>query len=170
MFVVESYAAVRRFVFLEGHSRREAARVFGLSRDTIAKMCRYSAPPGYVRSGPATKPKLGPLVPVIEAILEAAGAPDTVLALRDRALLEVLYGTGARISEAVGLDVDDVGVAGDQPGPAPGSAHAGHRLLLAQALVVRRRAERAGPAHREGQLDGLGHGAPSKSSGRSPST
>jgi integrase/recombinase XerD len=44
----------------------------------------------------------------VEAILEAAGAPDTVLALRDRALLELLYGTGARISEAVGLDVDDV--------------------------------------------------------------
>ena len=56
MFVVESYAAVRRFVCLEGHSRREAARVFGLSRDTIAKMCRYSTPPGYVRSGPAAKP------------------------------------------------------------------------------------------------------------------
>ncbi len=71
MFVVESYAAVRRFVFLEGHSRREAARVFGLSRDTIAKMCRYTTPPGYVRSGPAAKPKLGPLLPVIEAILEA---------------------------------------------------------------------------------------------------
>lgn len=44
----------------------------------------------------------------VEAILEAAGAPDTPLALRDRALLELLYGTGARISEAVGLDVDDV--------------------------------------------------------------
>lgn len=44
----------------------------------------------------------------IEAILTAAGEPAGPLALRDRALLEVLYGTGARISEAVGLDVDDV--------------------------------------------------------------
>ena len=71
MFAVEIYAAVRRFVFVEGKSRREAARVFGLSRDAIAKMCRYSAPPGYVRSKAPERPKLGPLVPVIDAILEA---------------------------------------------------------------------------------------------------
>jgi transposase len=71
MFAVETYAAVRRFVFVEGKSRREAARIFGLSRDTISKMCRYSAPPGYVRSKPPERPKLGPLVPVIDAILEA---------------------------------------------------------------------------------------------------
>lgn len=71
MFAVELYAAVRKFVFTEGNSRREAARVFGLSRDTVAKMCRYSAPPGYVRTKPPERPKLGPLVPVIDAILEA---------------------------------------------------------------------------------------------------
>ena len=67
---MEVYAAVRRFVFVEGKSRREAARVFGLSRETVSKMCRFSLPPGYVRQRPAEKPKLGPLIPVIDAILE----------------------------------------------------------------------------------------------------
>jgi transposase len=71
MIAVKIYATVRRFVFVEGKSRREAARVFRLSRETIAKMCRYSAPPGYVRSKAPERPKLGPLVPVIDAILDA---------------------------------------------------------------------------------------------------
>jgi hypothetical protein len=69
MYAVETYAVVRQFVFVEGRSRREAAGVFGLIRDTISKMCRFSAPPGYVRSKPPGKPKLGPLIPVIDAIL-----------------------------------------------------------------------------------------------------
>jgi hypothetical protein len=70
MFGVDNYAAVRRFVFVEGHSRREAARVFGLSRETVLKMCRFSLPPGYTRTVPVAKPKLGTLLPVIDTIME----------------------------------------------------------------------------------------------------
>ncbi|GAA3614620.1 site-specific tyrosine recombinase XerD [Marihabitans asiaticum] len=44
----------------------------------------------------------------VTRLLEASGPGETTTSLRDRALLEVLYGTGARISEAVGLDLDDV--------------------------------------------------------------
>jgi integrase/recombinase XerD len=60
---------------------------------------------------PPTLPKRLPkaiTVAEVEAILDAAGAEGTPRALRDRALLELLYATGARISEAVGLDVDDL--------------------------------------------------------------
>lgn len=71
MFAVEVYAAVRHFVFVEGHSRREVTRVFGLSCETVLKMCRFSLPPGYRRTRPVSKPKLGTLLPVIDAILEA---------------------------------------------------------------------------------------------------
>ena len=51
----------------------------------------------------------------VERLLEAAGStedPDPRV-LRDRAMLEFLYGTGARISEATGLDVDDLDLAED---------------------------------------------------------
>ena len=58
---------------------------------------------------PRRLPKAIPL-DAVERILDAAGSPDDPdpRVLRDRALLEFLYGTGARISEATGLDVDDL--------------------------------------------------------------
>ncbi len=54
----------------------------------------------------------------VQAMLDVP-AIDTQLGLRDRALLELLYGTGARISEAIGLDVDDVSRLLDVPDGAP---------------------------------------------------
>lgn len=71
MYGVEIYATVRQLVFLQGVSRREVARRLGISRDSVAKMCRYAAPPGYVRTKPVPRPKLGRLIAVIDAILEA---------------------------------------------------------------------------------------------------
>jgi integrase/recombinase XerD len=59
---------------------------------------------------PAPARRLPKAIPVesVVALIEAAGTLEGPRGLRDRALLEVLYGTGARISEAVGLAVDDL--------------------------------------------------------------
>ena len=56
---------------------------------------------------PSRLPKAIPVEAVVR-LISAASVGDTPVALRDRALLELLYGVGARISEAVGLDVDDL--------------------------------------------------------------
>lgn len=60
---------------------------------------------------PPAQPQRLPKAISIDAVtrlLEAASLGDGPVPLRDRALLELLYSTGARISEAVGLDVDDL--------------------------------------------------------------
>ena len=70
MYKVDVYLRVRRAVMVEGMSMREAARVFGLHRDTVRKMLAYSVPPGYRRQSPPRKPKLEPYTGVIDRILE----------------------------------------------------------------------------------------------------
>ena len=51
-------------------SEGEAARQFGLARETVRKMLRYSVPPGYRRQQPARRPKLDAWVGTIDQILE----------------------------------------------------------------------------------------------------
>jgi integrase/recombinase XerD len=88
---------------------RTVVAVRGFHKFAVADGLAVSDPASGVKPPTPAKrlPKALPLAEV-EAILDAAGAAGTTLALRDRALLELLYGTGARISEAVGLDVDDL--------------------------------------------------------------
>jgi integrase/recombinase XerD len=76
---------------------RFAARE-GLAPDDPGRDVRPPAPPKRLPKALA--------VDQVERILAVPG--DDPLGLRDRALLEFLYGTGARISEAVGLAVDDL--------------------------------------------------------------
>ena len=70
MYKVDMYVRVRRACMVEGMSIREAARVFGLHRDTVRKMLMYSVPPGYRREGPPGRPKLEPYTGVIDRILD----------------------------------------------------------------------------------------------------
>jgi integrase/recombinase XerD len=76
---------------------------FALAEGWVGVDVTDDVPPPQV---PMRLPKALPLDD-IERLLAAAEV-DEPMALRDRALLEFLYGTGARVSEAVALDVDDV--------------------------------------------------------------
>jgi transposase len=67
---VELYGEVRRAVYVEGLSRREAARRFGIDPRTVAKMLAFSVPPGYRRNGAPARPKLDGFVGLIDQILE----------------------------------------------------------------------------------------------------
>jgi integrase/recombinase XerD len=97
-------------------SASSAARAVVAVRGLHRFAARDGIVPADVAAGvrPPTPPRRLPkaiTVDDVERLLYAASVDGTPLALRDRALLEVLYGTGARISEAVGLDIDDL--AGD---------------------------------------------------------
>ncbi|MDP9431220.1 MAG: site-specific tyrosine recombinase XerD [Actinomycetota bacterium] len=98
-----SAASAARTVIAVRGLHRFAVRE-GDARVDVAASVRPPAPPRRLPKAIA--------VEQVAALLEAAGAAQTATALRDRALLELLYGCGARISEAVGLDVDDLDLAG----------------------------------------------------------
>ena len=54
---MELYLKVR-LAIREGMSAREAARHFGISRESVKKMLSFSVPPGYRRTAPIKRPKL----------------------------------------------------------------------------------------------------------------
>jgi len=69
MKIVDLYLRVRQSVFVEGRSRRETARLFGIARKTVDKMCTFSVPPGYRRQSVPTRPKLDGFTAIIDQIL-----------------------------------------------------------------------------------------------------
>jgi integrase/recombinase XerD len=94
---------------------RAVVAVRGLHAFALAEGMAVADPAKAVR--PPAPPRRLPhaiSVPEVTRLLQIAG--DSPAQRRDRALLELLYGTGARISEALGLDVDDLDLSG-QRGP-----------------------------------------------------
>ena len=67
---MDIYLRVRRACHVEGMSQRNAARLFGISRETVKKILRHSEPPGYQRRQPPKRPKLDPFTGIIDRILE----------------------------------------------------------------------------------------------------
>ncbi|HLR98781.1 MAG TPA: site-specific tyrosine recombinase XerD [Mycolicibacillus parakoreensis] len=98
---LSAVSAGRALVAVRGLHRFAAAE--GVAPADVAREVR---PPSAGRRLPKSL-----TVEEVLALLEAAGGErpsDSPLTLRNRALLELLYSTGARISEAVGLDLDDI--------------------------------------------------------------
>lgn len=105
---IEAYVAARRAAAAPSSVARQLAAIRMLHRFLAAEGLRPDDPTGDLEGVrvPAGLPK--PLAEAeVASLLDAVTGSDPV-ALRDRALLEFLYATGARISEVCGLSIGDV--------------------------------------------------------------
>lgn len=109
------HRAVRRYLaYLQAHgyARRSVARKLAAVRSFFRFLCREERLERNPLRGVAT-PRLGQRLPrhlpveEVNALMERPD-PHTPLGRRDRAILEVLYASGLRVSELCGLDLGDV--------------------------------------------------------------
>ena len=117
MFTVELYAGIRRAVMVDGLSRREAAKRFGVHRNTIPKMLQFSVPPGYRRRERPASKKLGPYMAWIDKVLVSLHGLD-------------------RYASSTAMPLEDLGkLAGGRDGAAAGLSAARASLPLASLLM-----------------------------------
>jgi len=109
------YLTVRKFLgFLrqKNVSKRSVARKLS----SLRTFFRFLARDGYIKDNPVTNvstPKMDKKLPIFldeKSVLALLTAPEgkTFQPARDRAMMETLYGAGIRVSELVGIDVNDV--------------------------------------------------------------
>ena len=97
MYSVDIYARVRRACHVDGTSKREAGRRFGIDRKTVSKILEHRLPPGYRRDGPPVRPKLDAFTGLIDQILA-----------KDKDLIKKQRHTAKRIYERLRDDHDIV--------------------------------------------------------------
>ena len=103
---------VQYFGTLEGLSKRSQARFLS----SLRSFFKWTVLEGYVKDNPCDAvdtPKIGRHLPAVLSEDEVSAIIDSVdtgswNGLRDRAILEVLYGCGLRVSEVVGLKISNV--------------------------------------------------------------
>ncbi len=108
----ESIQAYLAFRVQTGASPRTAARLLS----TLRRYFRYQIREGYCQLDPTRDidaPRIGRPLPDSlseQQVIDLLAAPDTSTArgLRDRAMLELLYSTGLRVSELVGLSLQQI--------------------------------------------------------------
>ncbi len=102
------------------YERRQASSSSARKLAAVRTFARYLRREGLLENDPGTllsAPKVERRMPAHMAVDEVGAllaAPDasTPLGLRDRAILELFYASGLRLSELVGLDLEDVNLSG----------------------------------------------------------
>lgn len=122
---VNSWAAVTRDLIIDYIMRMKSGQEYASSTvarkvAAIKSFFHYLVDIGMLEDDPTAtldSPRIRKRLPKaisaeeLEILLAEPAEEETPKALRDRALLEVLYGTGLRVTELVSLDVDDVNLA-----------------------------------------------------------
>jgi site-specific recombinase XerD len=116
-FATANRGDLRAFLFKVGRGRAPATLARHVS--AIKAFYRWALKLGYVDVSPADglrPPRAGRRLPRFLSIEEASrvceeGAPTSEQGLRDRAIVELLYGAGLRVSEVASLDHGDLDLA-----------------------------------------------------------
>jgi integrase/recombinase XerC len=99
----------------QGYARSTVARRLAAVRSWLRFLCRQGVierNPADGLRGPRQEKRLPHFLPAADVTTLVAAPAPTALGSRDRAMLETLYSAGLRVSELVGLDLDDLDLDG----------------------------------------------------------